>query len=82
MPTQRRKRLDMIRLLLADLSSLRRFPTSHKFALADRALLNRTARESSARGLGLVPDIVEPLQANLWEWLTRHEGNEGIEYKL
>src|SRR5919202_1520371 len=58
MSTQRRKRLDMISLLLADLSTLRLFPASHKFDQAARALLNHTAIGSSARGLDLVLDVV------------------------
>jgi len=80
--TQRRKRLDMIRLLLADWFSLRLFPASHKFGLAAQGLLNRTAKESSAMGLGHAHDTVARSPASLWEWLTLLEESEEIEYRL
>ena len=80
--TRRRKRLDMIGLPLADLSSLRLFLANHKFDLVAQVSLNRTAKESSVRGQDLVHDVVARSPDNLWISLILLGESEETEYKL
>lgn len=79
---RRRKRLDMINLLLADLSSLRLFLANHKFGLIAQALLTRIAIRSWATGLGLVHDAAARSQWNPSIWLTLPGESEEIENRL
>ena len=57
-------------MLLADSSALRPFLANHKFDLIALGLLNRTARESLAKVLDLVPGAVARSQLKPWKSLN------------